>query len=103
MNSLTSLIGLVCLLGADQAGPTLRGRVVDADGALEHIRQHTLRPIDGQGHVGARLERPVLVDDGRVGVDHRPHPQRLAGDDLDARMRRLRRRDLRRRHILIAR
>src|SRR4051812_21978068 len=79
------------------------GGVADAQFALEDVRQHPQLGCEGHGDVGAGLDRPVLEDDWCAGVDDRLHAERLASDQSHGCVRRLRDRQLRARHFLIAR
>src|SRR5580765_189480 len=58
----------------------LLGFVADERRAFEHESNRLLLPWQRDGDVGARVQGPVLVDDGNVGVDHGLHPQCLACD-----------------------
>src|SRR3569833_3198330 len=82
----------------------------DRGAALEHVRRHV--PAGGCTglEVGTRLERPVLIEDRRAGLDRGLHAESFAGDHLHASVRRgadgnARARDLliARRHLLVPR
>src|SRR5216684_3905555 len=73
--------------------------------ALEYVSERILIGRDRDGHVGALIERPVLVDDRRLGVDHGLGSQRLTGHHAHPRLavRASGLRNLLRRHFLVPR
>src|SRR6266849_827798 len=63
----------------------LLASVSDEHGAFKHVRQRLLLARERNGDIGARCDRPVLIDDGNVRVDHGSRAQRLARDHAHAR------------------
>src|SRR5882762_791370 len=63
----------------------LLASVPDEHRALKYVRHRLLLARKRDGDIGARFDRPVLIDDRDVRVDHRTGTQRLAGDHAHAR------------------
>src|SRR6266571_7956385 len=59
--------------------------VPDEHRALKQVRQRLLLARKRDGDIGARFDRPVLIDDWDVRVDHGARAQRLARDHTHAR------------------
>src|SRR5712691_11366999 len=63
----------------------LLASVPDEHRALKYVRHRLLLARKRDDDIGARFDRPVLIDDRDVRVDHRTGTQRLAGDHAHAR------------------
>src|SRR5712691_3088728 len=63
----------------------LLASVPDEHRSLKYVRHRLLLARKRDGDIGARFDRPVLIDDRDVRVDHRTGTQRLAGDHAHAR------------------
>src|SRR5207247_7625746 len=79
--------------------------VSDEHRALEYVRHRLLLARKRDGDIGARFDRPVLIDDRNVRVDHGAHAERLAGDHAHACLPVIAQalRNLVRRYLLVAR